>query len=455
MAESENKETVDEVSLSEETQATGAQATPADATEQVAAAISGVGPEKPEEASEKPETELEKPSGASEKPQDATEEPEGSGKAPQANSEHDESEERPALPKRRDPTGDVIKNPILLQLTEAFPGIELKYINAVLIASQGVLDPAFNALLYLSDPSFEAEAAIPNIEPKATAAAPAQPPVSKTQLEQDELLARQLDAQYNKSRARNVARSMEDERHARERRIRKRQQEYERRMAQSGRPLSPEEQQYYAELEEQEEGENDFLSQLVDKDLPEFREKVGRQVQETGKRVNEWLSGFRKNWAQDPSQQSQYSQSPQQTAQRDFSTKSSSGSDYDTHGRPSHRTARFNSFGAKVGDDSVDSASRLASHGISLYNKDDDEINNDDDDDGDVAPQLPSRNKQKEVKPETTYIDTPENGTRKKWQPLPPEPINGTPSKVNATATKGRGNADADEEFLINTDDEL
>ncbi|GMF63363.1 unnamed protein product [[Candida] boidinii] len=39
------------------------------------------------------------------------------------------------------------------QLKEAFPSIEEKYIRMSLIASQGLLDPAFNALLYLSDPA--------------------------------------------------------------------------------------------------------------------------------------------------------------------------------------------------------------------------------------------------------------------------------------------------------------
>ena len=43
-------------------------------------------------------------------------------------------------------------NPILKQLKEAFPGIEEKYIIMVIIASQGNVDSAFNALLYLSDP---------------------------------------------------------------------------------------------------------------------------------------------------------------------------------------------------------------------------------------------------------------------------------------------------------------
>lgn len=74
-------------------------------------------------------------------------------------------------------------------LCDAFPQIEEKYIHACLIASGGNPDPAFNALLYLLDPSYEPE--IVSVEPPK---APL-PPVALTD---DELLARQLQKEFDK-----------------------------------------------------------------------------------------------------------------------------------------------------------------------------------------------------------------------------------------------------------------
>ena len=104
------------------------------------------------------------------------------------------------------------ENPMLKQLKEAFPNIEEKYVKAVLIASQGQLDPAFNALLFISDPDFEKEAPLPTRPVQAPTRGVRREP--KTQLEQDEELARQLDKKFNKHG--NSA----SERTARERRIR-------------------------------------------------------------------------------------------------------------------------------------------------------------------------------------------------------------------------------------------
>lgn len=77
-------------------------------------------------------------------------------------------------------------------LREAFPSIEEKLITAVIIASQGNLDPAFNALLYISDPSFEPEVTIPEAAPPV----PTKP--KATTLTDDELLARQLQKEFEK-----------------------------------------------------------------------------------------------------------------------------------------------------------------------------------------------------------------------------------------------------------------
>ncbi|SCV06147.1 LANO_0H23134g1_1 [Lachancea nothofagi CBS 11611] len=463
MADSENKEVVDEVPLVEETKEVLIEEagipTPKDkepSEEQTEATIASEGVGKSSDLTTEQSVEEAKIPAVKAAEISSTKPTET---AP-SSEDLEFAEERPPLPDRGSSTRHIPQNPILVELTEAFPGIEVKYVNAVLIASQGALDPAFNALLFLSDPSFEAEAAVPTAPPDNIKAASASAPIN--QLEQDEILARQLDAQFNKSRTshgQSSSRTFEDERIARNKRIRNRQKEYERGTAQGRRPLTSEEEKYYNQLGDEDE-EDDFISQLMDKDLPEIREKFGRQVQETGKKVNEWISGFRKNWSQEQSQDSRYSDYPEYSQRGDASQtnsnrrRSSSGSDYEHYARPEHRTARFNSFGAKEGDDSVDTSTRLASHGISIYNKD----ANEGDQDDDVGPQLPSRNKPKDVQPETTYIDTPEAGTRKKWQPLSPEPMVATPSKTNVTASKKKtrsGYDDNENEFLINSDDEL
>lgn len=309
------------------------------------------------------------------------------------------SEKRPPLPARKSTASPLKQNPILNQLKEAFPGIEEKYVKAVIIASQGALDPAFNALLYLSDPSFENEAPLPS-QPTTTPAVRRQ----LTQMEQDEILARQLDEQFNKPRHQ---RGDENERHARQRRIRQREQEFNDRARRSGEGVDEDE---------------DFLSQFVDKDLPQIRDTVNRNIQETSKKVGQWFSGITKTFSQEEQQ------------------------GYATPEKPPTR-ARFNSFGARVGEDSMDSPAKLESHGISLRNND--EFDNEDED---VPPQLPSRSKNKVVA-ETAYIDTPDMGTRKKWQPLSPEPLDKSPSKA-AAKSSNKKNPDEDE-FLINSDDEM
>ena len=83
---------------------------------------------------------------------------------------------------------------ITTELKDAFPGIDEKYITAVLIASQGEVDPAFNALLYISDPSFKPE--IP--EPSLSAPKGPPSPISRkgTTLTDDELLARKLQKEF-------------------------------------------------------------------------------------------------------------------------------------------------------------------------------------------------------------------------------------------------------------------
>lgn len=78
-------------------------------------------------------------------------------------------------------------------LIEAFPSIDTQVVKAVLMASGGQVEPAFNALLGMSDPSFQPEPAPPP-QPARPQRRPQEP---LTQLEKDEAYARQLAEQYN------------------------------------------------------------------------------------------------------------------------------------------------------------------------------------------------------------------------------------------------------------------
>ncbi|KAH3670636.1 hypothetical protein OGAPHI_001151 [Ogataea philodendri] len=78
-------------------------------------------------------------------------------------------------------------------LKEAFPGVEDKYVKMALIASQGQLDPAFTALLFLSDPT--SDITIPDVQTKPKLSARNSFDQRK-QVESDEALARRLARNY-------------------------------------------------------------------------------------------------------------------------------------------------------------------------------------------------------------------------------------------------------------------
>lgn len=80
-------------------------------------------------------------------------------------------------------------------LKEAFPSIDASVVRAVLTASGGNVEPAFNALLGMTDPDSQREPGPPAKPPRPARQAP--PTSTKlSQLEADELYARQLAEQY-------------------------------------------------------------------------------------------------------------------------------------------------------------------------------------------------------------------------------------------------------------------
>lgn len=151
-------------------------------------------------------------------------------------------------------------------LVEAFPSIDTKVVKAVLMASGGKVEPAFNALLGMSDPSFQPEEE-PSQQPP-----PQQPPrpmqrAPQTQMEADEQYARQLAEQYNYSGQQG-------------------QNRYNQREPARRRPN----QQYPQYGEDDEEHERNFF----DDDLPEIGRNIQQGFFETQKKVNSWINNFKK-----------------------------------------------------------------------------------------------------------------------------------------------------------------
>ncbi|SMN17871.1 similar to Saccharomyces cerevisiae YDR273W DON1 Meiosis-specific component of the spindle pole body [Maudiozyma saulgeensis] len=401
----------------------------------------------------------------------------------------------PPLPTRQKATVKENKpkeNPLLKQLKDAFPTIEEKYIKAVVIASNGSMDPAFNALLYLSDPEASTDIALPSKQPSPTLDLPSRKKL--TQLEQDELLAKQLNDQYNKNyqkhsqhrkgstntttsrsgRGDDTMNNMDepipfDSVNGRDRQLHEeRLSERRRRLRENG------------EFNPDTYRDDDSWGQFVEKDLPEMTARANKSLQDTASKVGNW---FNRNFGAETQQSGgnnnnnnfAYSDTQMREQEEAFRYYESQRNTQTNGNMSSTRTnesqaerPRFNSFGARIGEDS------LENHGISLNN---DEFS----DDEDVPPQLPSRERSKDgntnintdekttnieadpdasmvtndsqrVVSQTTYIDTPDKTPKKKWQPVPPEPMDATPTKINATSNKVT-DSDTDD-FMINSDDE-
>lgn len=152
-------------------------------------------------------------------------------------------------------------------LIEAFPSIDSKVVKAVLMASGGKVEPAFNALLGMSDPDFQPEEAV----------APPQPPrpaqrQPMSQLEADELYARQLAEQYSSGGGQRSAHMYN-------------QREPNRR--------GPNQQRMYTAEEERERN-------FFDDDLPEIGKNIQQGFFETQKKVNSWITNFKKKLDGEP-----------------------------------------------------------------------------------------------------------------------------------------------------------
>ncbi|KAI9785726.1 MAG: ubiquitin-binding protein cue5 [Geoglossum umbratile] len=153
-------------------------------------------------------------------------------------------------------------------LREAFPSIDAAVVKAVLMASGGRVEPAFNALLGMTDPDSQTEPAPPPKPPR-----PTRLPVDsglatstpRNQLEADEMYARQLAEHY----------------HGPRQAIREREEPtLPRRKTDTG--LKPNE--LY------DDREHSFL----DDDLPVIKENIRKGFLETQSKVNQWVTQLKK-----------------------------------------------------------------------------------------------------------------------------------------------------------------
>ena len=146
-------------------------------------------------------------------------------------------------------------------LIEAFPSIDTKVVKAVLNASGGKVEPAFNALLGMSDPDFQPEESAPAAPPRQPPQPTQRQPMS--QLEADEMYARQLAEQYNSGAPRSQ--NTYNQREPARRGVNRQTQE------------EPEERNFF------------------DDDLPEIGRNIQQGFMETQKRFNSWITNFKKS----------------------------------------------------------------------------------------------------------------------------------------------------------------
>lgn len=154
-------------------------------------------------------------------------------------------------------------------LKEAFPSIDAAVVKAVLRASGGQLEPAFNALLGMSDP--DAAEPTPPAQPPRPIAQPTS--TEDDQLAADERYARQLAEHYNGSNlGSNAPRDGYDPR--------RQQPRGPTRQGSQPRPG-----QYDGEDRER---------SFIDDDLPVIRDNIRKGFLETQSTVNKWVTSLKK-----------------------------------------------------------------------------------------------------------------------------------------------------------------
>lgn len=169
-------------------------------------------------------------------------------------------------------------------LREAFPAIDAAVVKAVLTASRGEVEPAFNALLGMSDPDAVKETETPPAKPPRPTA------TKLTQLEADEQYARQLAEHYSGVSDQN-----------RPPRTSSRYNEHLQgsRVGKPGANPNPDDVPWRSFID----GERNSRPTLGDQvsshwtpldDLPEIRDNIKKGFIETQSTVNKWLGNLKK-----------------------------------------------------------------------------------------------------------------------------------------------------------------
>lgn len=145
-------------------------------------------------------------------------------------------------------------------LTEAFPSIDAAVVKAVLTASGGNVEPAFDALLGMTDPESQKDVLPPAKPPRPAQQGGVQTSTTQSQLEADEMYARQLHEHYSGA------------------------------SRQQRQSPAPNQQAPRQRRQGEEEREYSFL----DDDLPMIRENIRKGFLDTQSTVNKWVANFKK-----------------------------------------------------------------------------------------------------------------------------------------------------------------
>lgn len=222
--------------------------------------------EQPSEEPEKKESDKETPKPDSEVKEDTKTESKDEPEVKKDEPKEEEAEESLPPPPPR-PVSPVTK--MKNELKEAFPTVSDRIITGILVASQGDLDQAFNACLYISDESMEEPAIVirsaqptrPPVPPKSGSGVGAG--IDESGLTDDELLARKLQKEFE----------MEERR-----RRKKHQQQKDRRRFNQEQDDSPDE-------------------------FDDIKNTFNQGLEEARTTLNGWVSGITKSFntpAQDP-----------------------------------------------------------------------------------------------------------------------------------------------------------
>lgn len=189
----------------------------------------------------------------------------GKGSAGTVAAGKDSADTEEAPPKPNRPVDPIEQKK--LDLKEAFPNVDDVLITTVLIASSGVLEKAFNALLYYSDPS---------IKPEISLKTPILTPKIPTTTD-DELLARKLQQEFE-----------EEERRRHQQRKQRKEQ---RRNTQQVESDSPDE-------------------------FEQFKETFTQGFEEAKSTINSWVSGLAKKFDGDSAADQQQNRQNHNTQQQ-------------------------------------------------------------------------------------------------------------------------------------------